>query len=299
MNSLIAGVTEIAGEFNWIDAAIAVFLIVSLIQGIRTGLIRSIFTVVGIAAGLTAAILCYARISSLLLNYLSLPGFIADTVSFIFLFSVTAVLIHCVGSLFALITRFSLIRAVDRIGGGGTGLVIGLFITGVLLILLTAFPVFSGFQHHVDQSTLAPPIIENTANFYEELTELLPVDIPRLTAYPEDLVNYFHNMESAEIDPSHPEIDFAKLDGTACFVCDGPVEFLGFPDNKLDSFSPKFICSDCGRTSDGCQTYEGYHQMYGNCPVEMGNRGYRFDCGIWTNHSYHRPSGPCPVCGKE
>jgi len=290
----------VPGELNWIDIIIALFLIISLVQGIRAGLIRSVFTVAGIAAGFTVAIIYYTRASNLLLSYFNLPQLASDTVSFILLFLITAFLVNFLGSLISLITRFSLVRLADRIGGGGTGLLIGLAVVGVLLVLLTAFPIFSGFQEHVDQSALAPPIMEKTEALYRELSDLLPLEIPRLTVYPEELSNYFNTLEGLESsNAEHHDVNFVSLDGATCFVCEGAVEFLGFLNNDHGSYSPKFICNDCGRSSDGCQTYEGYHQMYGNCPVVLGNLGYRFDCGIWTNHSYHRPTGSCPVCGKD
>jgi len=286
-------------NFNWIDIIIAIFLSISLIQGIRTGLIRSVFTIVGIAAGLAIAIVYYVDGSRLILDLINLPRFIADSVSFIILFSVTAVLIHILGFFVALVTRFSPLRLIDKIGGGGVGLVIGFAVVGVFLLLLIAFPVFPGIQDYVEQSSLAPYLVDHTELIMGMVSDFLPVDLPRLTIHPEDLAGYFNNAAVVESEARYHDIDFAALDGAACFVCGGPVEFQGFLNNDKGSYSPKFVCTDCGRTSDGCQTFEGYHQMYNKCPVELGNQGYRFDCGIWTNHSYHRPGGPCPVCGAE
>ncbi len=285
--------------FNWLDIIIGIFLIISLIQGLRAGLIKSVFTIAGIAAGLIIAAGYYVEGSSLLLSYIELPQFLADTVSFITIFSVTFTLIHLAGSLFSVITRFSLIRVVDRIGGSLTGLLIGLAVIGVILIMLTAFPIFDGFQDYIEESYLAPPLIESTEIIYDDLSDLLSIDLPRLAFYPEELNNYFSSLETLDHPGEHHNVNFRELDGSTCFVCDAPVEFIGFLDNQVESTSPKFVCTECGRTSDGCQTFEGYHEMYDQCPVKLGNQGYRFDCGIWTNHSYHRPTGPCPVCGIE
>ncbi len=286
-------------EFNWLDAMIAFCLVVSLLQGIRAGLIRSVFKIIGIAAGLTAAIRFYAQGSALILEHVALPNIFADVISFILLFSIVLVIVYFVCFLFESITRIKLFRTADKIGGSVAGLLIGAAIMGVILIFLTAFPLFAGFQDHVEESHLAPPVIEVTESMYDALSAFLPVDLPHLAVYPEELGDYFSNAVSLEQYVDHSDVDFEALDESTCFVCEAPVEFQGFKNNEKGSRSPKFICTECNRTSDGCQTYEGYHQMYEQCPVELGNRGYRFDCGIWTNHSYHRPTGPCPECGAE
>lgn len=283
-------------NLNWLDLIIAVILFLSIVQGIRTGLIRSVFSIAGIILGLFFAVTLYTTGSELLLRYINLPPIFADAVSFIFIFSFSSVLIHMLGSLFSFITRISLVRLADKAGGSVAGLFIGLTVVAVMLILLTAFPVYSEFQDHLDQSFLAPQIVDNAIFIYDEVSDFFSLSLPRLTAHPENIGGLLNPSNGIG---EHYGVNFKGLDGAECFVCGGPVEYLGYLDNNKGSKSPKFICRDCGRTSDGCQTYEGYHQMYHQCPVELGNIGYRLDCGIWINHSYHRPLGPCPVCGIE
>lgn len=174
----------------------------------------------------------------------------------------------------------------------------GAAITGALLILLTAFPLYPGFLEQAEQSYLAPPIIDSTHNLYQKSIDLLPIDLPDLAYYPEQLADYIDPLQT-QLRQGEAQIDFKALDGATCFVCYESVEFLGFLSNQQGSISPKFKCSDCGRTSDGCQTFQGHHAMYHECPVILGRRGYRFDCGIWSNGNYHRPTGTCPVCGES
>ncbi|MDW7730780.1 MAG: hypothetical protein SCJ94_12400, partial [Bacillota bacterium] len=120
--------------------------------------------------------------------------------------------------------------------------------------------------------------------------------LPRINTYPENLVTYIDTVGAYT---DQRGTNYRELDQSTCFACGEPVDFMGYADNGKGSVSPKFICSGCGRTSDGCQTYEGYHVMYNVCPVEMANQGYRFDCGIWNNNRYVRPEGPCVVCGTN
>jgi uncharacterized membrane protein required for colicin V production len=283
-------------SFTWLDVIIALILVIFLLQGMKSGFIRSIFNVTGVIVGLLVAIRYYAFASGMLMAFMNMPQLIADTLCFITLFSLSSIAIQLVGSLFSMITRLKLIKVVDKAGGSLTGLLIGLALIGFVLIMLTAFPVYSGFQEQINQSTLALPIVEAVHYTYGELTGMLPFELPHIAFHPEDLSILYNNISNYS---DHSGVNFRNLDGATCFVCGGAVEFLGFQHNDKNSVSPKFICSDCGRTSDGCQTYEGYHEMYGKCPVLLGKQGYRLDCGIWTNYSYHRPGGPCPVCGEE
>lgn len=94
-------------------------------------------------------------------------------------------------------------------------------------------------------------------------------------------------------------VNFSRLNGVTCINCRTPVEFLGYRFSRGTMISPEYRCPKCGRTSDGCQTFEGFHIIYGKCPVDLANQGVEFDCGVWTNGWWTLPHGKCPVCGKE
>jgi membrane protein required for colicin V production len=283
-------------NFNWIDVIIAAIILFAVINGIRAGLIRSLFSITGLIIGLMAAKAYYVQLGSLLPVGTWLPMVAVDTFSFLAIYILAAALIHYLGSYISCSLLSCSLKNTDRFLGSFTGLLIGIVLVGALLIMLTAFPLFDAFPEQVEESYLAQPIVEHVYLAYDALTSYLNIDLPQLTIYTEDLGAYFSAIST---DADFHQIDFRTLDNATCFVCGGKVEYLGILDNSKGSVSPKFVCTSCGRTSDGCQTYEGYHVMYEKCPVALGNQGYRFDCGIWTNNSYHRPVGPCPVCGTE
>lgn len=85
---------------------------------------------------------------------------------------------------------------------------------------------------------------------------------------------------------------FEESDGWTCVCCGGPVEFLGFG-HQPQPRRPLFACRQCGRRSDGCQTFEGHHLLYGVCALEDGNTSR---CGYWQGE-WARARGVCPVCG--
>jgi membrane protein required for colicin V production len=282
--------------FNWIDVIIAVIILFAVINGIRTGLIRSLFSIAGLIIGLMAAKAYYVQLGTLLPVGTWLPMVAADTFSFLAIFIIAAALFHYLGSYISGSLLSCSFKNTDCFLGSFAGLLIGIVLVGALLIMLTAFPLLDAFPEQVEESYLAQPIVENVYLAYDAMTDYLNLDLPQLTIFTEDLGAYFSAINT---DADFHRIDFKTLDNATCFVCGGLVEYLGIIDNGKGSVSPKFVCTSCGRTSDGCQTYEGYHVMYEKCPVALGNQGYRFDCGIWTNNSYHRPSGSCPVCSTE
>jgi membrane protein required for colicin V production len=298
MNNLIRkqDLKIMPSNFNWIDVIIAAIILFAVINGIRAGLIRSLFSITGLIIGLMAAKAYYVQLGSLLPVGTWLPMVAVDTFSFLAIYILAAALIHYLGSYISCSLLSCSLKNTDRFLGSFTGLLIGIVLVGALLIMLTAFPLFDAFPEQVEESYLAQPIVEHVYLAYDALTSYLNIDLPQLTIYTEDLGAYFSAIST---DADFHQIDFRTLDNATCFVCGGRVEYLGILDNSKGSVSPKFVCTSCGRTSDGCQTYEGYHVMYEKCPVALGNQGYRFDCGIWTNNSYHRPVGPCPVCGTE
>lgn len=285
--------------FTWLDVAIAVALLIAMALGIRAGLLRGLFSMIGIAGGLLAATAFYRPLSLFALEYLPLPTAALEFMSFVIIFTLIATLSSLAGTLLSSLTRIELIKSADHIGGSATGLLAGLILIGAFLIFLTIFPLATGFGELVEESLVADIILSTTEALYQGLAEILPFDLPLLSAYEEEINHLLSGMLIRDKVLEHEGIDFATLDGTGCFVCGEAVVFDGILLNSAGSRSPKFTCNNCGRTSDGCQTYEGYHAMYGICPVVLGNDGYRLDCGVWTNYDYQAAVGPCPVCGVE
>jgi len=278
---------------NWLDIVIVVVLALALLLGIRSGLIRSIFGIVGTVLGIVAAILFYIVPGIWLAEKTGMPHTAAYVLSFIAIFSVIAVLIHLVGLLIHSIINIGILKTLNKIGGGLIGLAIGLLVIGIIMSLLISFPVVEDFRDTVENSFLGSPIVETATYAYDKLDTILPITLPKINFQPEEM-NLLY--DSLTYNGEQASVDFLTLEGSTCFACGNAVEFVGFLENGKGSISPKFVCPGCGRTSDGCQTYEGYHLLYDKCPVTMGNQGYRLDCGIWTNYNYIRPSGPCPVC---
>ncbi|MDI6892467.1 MAG: CvpA family protein [Actinomycetota bacterium] len=274
---------------NWVDPIIILLVLLATLNGTAIGLVGGIFEILSLVAGLIVASKYYSPWGNLLANLLPIPKDIANILGFGLLFLLIRELILSFGGLIKLPTRNRLVRLVNGVGGGLVGLFAGVVVTGLILVLLTAFPLNAGLTAQIRQSHLGPKLIDAMTELYVKTEAALPLEVPKLAFYPEKLAT------KGDL----RAIDFSTLDGATCIACEGKVKFLGYFRNKYGSASPKFVCTKCGRVSDGCQTFEGHHLMYGQCPAVLGRQGYRFDCGVWTNGNFAKPVGTCPVCGER
>lgn len=279
-----------------IDLLIVFLALVSLCAGLRAGLIRSCIHAAALVAGLLAATRFYTRGSDLLGARCGLPAGWADLVSLLLILILAGAPISLLGIRATARLRSRRFRVADRIGGAAAGLALGLMITGALLAMFNASPPGNSVRERLGSSQLAPHLAGSSAALLHRIEEAAPLRIPRLALHPQDPARFPWGETLAG---DFRLIDFRTLDGATCFACQGKVVFRGYLINSHGSVSPKFVCTGCGRTSDGCQTYEGYHLLYGSCPAVLGREGYRFDCGIWSNGDYRRPVGRCPVCGAS
>jgi len=281
-------------SLNWTDWMILAIILCSAGLGALVGFIFSVVHLLGWFFGLMVAFQGYALVADIVLQWIPLPTTLADILSFLLLFLSVYGLILMVGSLASLLNRFRVVKILDRIGGGMIGLTAGLVVSGALLLLLSSFPLVPGWGEEVEGGLLAPEFQETTDHWYQRLGGHIPMEFPDMAFYPEETLPVYPE-EGPDVSESS-SIDFEALDSSTCIACEGEVEFLGYQTNRYENQSPKFACQDCGRTSDGCQTFEGHHQMYQRCPEELGRQGYRTDCGIWSNENFIRPTKPCPVC---
>ncbi len=270
---------------------LALFALCAGLGAVR-GWRRSTLDVVSLIVGLLVGLFLYPAGEWLLRKLLGLPDLLAGPLGFGLMIA-----LGVVGSVLLLgrwAAREEVLTNLSRVGGALLSLLLGAMGMGPFLTLASVF--FSSPQQ-VDRAPLARPFLAAVPYTYQAV-ELLGVRVPKVVMVPD-------NFET-ELDrglPRRPQfrpINFTKLDGSTCIKCRGKMKFLGY--QRKDGCPipiPKFMCTQCGRTSDGCQGFESFHEMYHECPVTVAEKGYKLDCGVWTNGDLVVPQGPCPVCGKE
>lgn len=281
---------------NWIDLGIILIIILLVLDGFRAGLIHKTAQVIGVVLGLLVSAAYYTLVGNFLIEQFNIPSGVADAISFLVVFFAVFTVVVCAGSLIGVITRLKLLRVFDRAGGAVLGFLLGIFISGVVLLIATTFPVVSSYNVPVEESRYGADTIRMVEGVYELAESSLSLDIPRLAFNPEDLSLLLE--EGGKV-PDFRLINFSQLEGATCIACGGSAEFLGYLRTEKGVVTPKLVCRDCGRTSEGCQTYEGHHLLYDRCPAVLGRMGYRTDCGMWPNGDYVRVTGTCPQCGES
>lgn len=176
---------------------------------------------------------------------------------------------------------------VGRVGGGVLGALLGCLIGAVFVPVAGRTP---GGRDAVSVSFLARPFLEAVPALYHA-ADRFNLDMPMLNSR----AIRFEDEGAVDRTVLVDRINYSRLDGSTCIECRSAVAFVGYHRRFEVAVSPKFACPVCGRTSDGCQTFEGFHRMYGRCPVDVAQALGPIDCGVWPNDRPVYPNGACPV----
>jgi hypothetical protein len=266
-----------------IDLFILLLVGAGMYVEIRRGLFFAMGDVVRIVCATGAGLVTYSFFHELLRSY---------AVSFI-AFGVAALVVIWVLPLASKLTGTDPAwgrTALGRAGAGGIGLVLGLIVAAVFVPFMGRG---SNGSEPLRRSVLARPFVQAMPSFYY-LADRLNLDLPMIRPQAAVIERRF-GLKGALIQ----RINYSRLNRSTCIRCRGVVHFDGYFNHIGMSVSPRFTCPDCGRTSDGCQTFEGFHKMYGRCPVEAAEELGPIDCGVWTNNLAVCPEGVCPVCGRS
>jgi len=118
---------------NWLDIIIIVLLIVTLIGGFANGLIKSLFSLIGLVVGEVLAGRFYIALAGVL-GFISNPS-AARVVAFIIIFVVVMIIAAILGVIFTRMASAILLGWLNRLLGGVFGLILGaIFISAILAI---------------------------------------------------------------------------------------------------------------------------------------------------------------------
>jgi membrane protein required for colicin V production len=125
---------------TWIDWAIVLVLVVSVLGGLSQGFLRAACSLAGLIFGLALAAWNYARIAVLLVPLVRVEA-IADALGFLIIALLVMALANVVGAVLSKTLRRMGLGCLDRLAGGIFGLLQGvLLITLGLLVVLAFFP---------------------------------------------------------------------------------------------------------------------------------------------------------------
>ncbi len=149
MNAVLEGL-------NVLDIVFLSIVGISVLLGIIKGFIRELFSLFFLIIGGVLAFLFYNDVGSLLMKLLKNRA-AANFAGFIVIFAgvliVGAIITYAIKKIFS----FGPLKAVDRILGGGFGLVRGILITAIFVLMFLAFPIHDDL---LSKSKLAPYLVD-------------------------------------------------------------------------------------------------------------------------------------------
>jgi membrane protein required for colicin V production len=161
-------------HMNWLDIVIIILLIGSVIGGIMNGLIKSIFGLAGLIAGVILAGRFYVSLADHL-------GFISNdntarVVAFILIFVFICVIAALLGLIFSKILSAISLGWINRFLGGLLGLLIGAIAIAAILVILTKY---AGISDTVARSALGTFLVDKLPL----VLGLLPVEFDTIKSY--------------------------------------------------------------------------------------------------------------------
>jgi membrane protein required for colicin V production len=135
---------------NWLDIVIVVLVAVAVFSGLKSGIVKALFTMAGVIAGVVLA----GRLSDSLAGTLS---FISNTgMAKVVAFAIILIVVLIIATIAAKLVHWALSKIllgwIDHLGGAVLGLFLGFIFCGAVL---TMWIKFLGFSDVFDKSLLA------------------------------------------------------------------------------------------------------------------------------------------------
>jgi membrane protein required for colicin V production len=145
---------------NWIDLAIVVILILSMVSGFINGLIREAASLAALILGIWGAIKFSSFTAAKLYDYFDMTGHYVGIIAFLITFGLIVVAIHFVGLIADKIADAAGLGFVNRLLGIVFGLFKTVLILSVIFVILNALDARRPFlpREKIEQSRLFTPI---------------------------------------------------------------------------------------------------------------------------------------------
>ena len=154
---------------NWIDTAIVVILIISMVMGFINGLVKEVASLAALVLGIWGAIKFSTFTAEKLYDYFDMSGQYVGIMAFIITFGIIVVGIHFVGIIVNKIVDAAALSFVNRL----LGIVFGLLKS--VLILSVLFVVLNTINERV--SFLPEKTIEESM-FFNPISDIAPAIFP-------------------------------------------------------------------------------------------------------------------------
>ena len=154
---------------NWLDAAILVILILSLVTGFINGLVKEIASLAALILGIWGAIRFSSFTAGKLYDYFDMSGNYVGIIAFLITFSVIVVIIHFIGIVADKVVTAASLGLLNRILGTVFGVIKTVLILSVFFVVMNAID---------SKKPFLPKRIIAESRFYHPISDIAPAIFP-------------------------------------------------------------------------------------------------------------------------
>ena len=159
---------------SWLDIVIFILLIVSVLTGLKIGLIKAVLSMVGVVVGVVLAGQYSVALAGHL-TFISQPS-LAKIAAFAIILIVVMIIAAVLASLVKWAVSAMMLGWVNRLGGAVFGLVLGAIFCGALLAMWVKFV---GISEPVNESALATFLLDS----FPIVLSLLPGEFDSIRSF--------------------------------------------------------------------------------------------------------------------
>lgn len=170
-------------NFNIADIVILVLVGLSVLQGLRQGLISGLISLAAMILAGIAALKWYQPVALFLIQFIPLPSGLVNLVVLVLMFFIAFGIILAIARLVEAPLNLAgkvvpPLGALNAVGGSVLGLITGVITVALLVALISLFPFIPGVQEQVSQSSIARVMTGAVSNALPRLESLLgqPLD---------------------------------------------------------------------------------------------------------------------------
>lgn len=171
-------------NFNWMDILLILLLIKTVYIGTKRGLTAEFFKLIGTVLSLVLGLHNYNRIAAALVEYINMPIWFSQFVVLGIIILLIRVIFKYVVLLLLRFLKVQFLLQLERIGGALIALGRSFLIGGMLLMVLSFFPIEYLYRSIDERSYLAPYFINSTKNTYSSIINLVPFQKPKKIIIP-------------------------------------------------------------------------------------------------------------------
>ncbi len=153
---------------NGLDLLVLIVILAFVARGLHRGLIKEVFTTLGLFGGLYLAVFETGKIVYYLTPYIP-SKFLAYLVAFFVVFFFVYFVVMMIGDALAKLIKVLMLGFFDSFLGGVLGFVEGFFIAGALLLII--YKAFPGGVNAVETGKIAAPIYDRFWSLFGKVWE--------------------------------------------------------------------------------------------------------------------------------